>query len=502
MRKVEYNHTTLDKLPIALSLYLANVFDFPELETRDLLISRFVSLKDELIAVYEYPYVDKLYRDTYYNYFSVKHKSYYRNCVRISFFKSDFDISRLMTYQYVQGDECLGFICIRPKFPNIFGRGVLSPQALKVSNFEVCGMEVDVLIKGARFKFKGFPFTSQDKEYMVCAETAIWETVEYFGNKYPEYRTILPSEIIKILSTFSDQRDVPSHGLHANQISYVLKRLGFDVRMYSRSSYELDNPPYSNFFKTLQYYVASAMPVIGILKSKANTDDRHAVLYIGYAKPSFNDIKDDIYSEPNGRIMEYADLIDRYIICDDNRLIYQFANFSIHGGNPGYKYLSYYPTNNEGKIYELDTIIVTLPHRVYLEAVEAKEFIQAVVKEPEMGIENRSEMILKTFFTTSKSFKNWIVKSGTIDIRVKELIINTAMPKFVWIGELSTQSLIQSDKANGLIVIDATQPEVSFADSLLFVWASNIIWYHNTKGTLDTLQETISAEFKSYKNFN
>lgn len=43
-------------------------------------------LRPELMMVVETEYVDAVFRDTYYNYFSTKLKPYYRNCVRLSFF--------------------------------------------------------------------------------------------------------------------------------------------------------------------------------------------------------------------------------------------------------------------------------------------------------------------------------------------------------------------------------------------------------------------------------
>ena len=40
-------------------------------------------------AVCEYDYVDRIYRDTYYNYFSGKYYPFDRNCKRLSFFFKD-----------------------------------------------------------------------------------------------------------------------------------------------------------------------------------------------------------------------------------------------------------------------------------------------------------------------------------------------------------------------------------------------------------------------------
>src|SRR5947207_1463162 len=45
-------------------------------------------LKKEINVFMEYPYVDKVYRDSYYTYFSTKYKQYPRDSIRLSFFSS------------------------------------------------------------------------------------------------------------------------------------------------------------------------------------------------------------------------------------------------------------------------------------------------------------------------------------------------------------------------------------------------------------------------------
>jgi len=365
-------------------------------------------------------------------------------------------------------------------------------------------METDILVNGNRFKIIGFPSSSQDHEFMVCAETAIWETSQYFGSKYPEYRTAMPSEIISILAEHTHERDIPSHGLYSEQISYVLKKLGFEVRIYDRSTYQLDKPMYSDFYKILHYYVDSAIPMIGILKSKA-TNAYHAVLYIGYKylDPTVIDSTLSLYSSLNIKveINDFADFINEYVICDDNRLIYQYANFTLHGSNPYYKYLTYYSTE-QMKDLELESIIVPLPRKVYLEASQAKKFIFAIIQRPIIGISITKETVLRVFFTTSRSFKSWVRENNDIDVSVKRIIIGTAMPRFIWIGELSTLVLLKDELANGFVIVDATQSDANPANSLLFVWNPESLCYYDDIGSFAIHKELkINNNFKMFQNF-
>ena len=48
------------------------------------------TLRQDLKMVVETEYVDSVYRDSYYSYFSTKLKSYRRFCVRLSFFENIF----------------------------------------------------------------------------------------------------------------------------------------------------------------------------------------------------------------------------------------------------------------------------------------------------------------------------------------------------------------------------------------------------------------------------
>jgi hypothetical protein len=36
------------------------------------------------------------------------------------------------------------------------------------------------------------------------------------------------------------------------------------------------------------------------------------------------------------------------------------------------------------------------------------------------------------------------------------------MPKFIWVGELTTKALLKQDKATGLVILDATEPNMSY----------------------------------------
>jgi hypothetical protein len=53
------------------------------------------------------------------------------------------------------------------------------------------------------------------------------------------------------------------------------------------------------------------------------------------------------------------------------------------------------------------------------------------------------------------------------------------MPKFIWVAELSTKELLKQNKANGLIIVDATEPNLYYTKPLLFTAYNGFILKFN-----------------------
>ena len=157
-------------------------------------LSPFVTqLRDDVSVYFETEYVDKVYRDSYYRYYSSKAVKYPRDCIRLSFFDNS---SRRFSKGIITGCEddsvrsaYCGFLVLRPTIPNIVGRSAIAPRALKNSNFKSCLVDLQTTVDGLKVNVAAFPSSSQDTESITCAETSLWALMEYYGNKYPEYNT-------------------------------------------------------------------------------------------------------------------------------------------------------------------------------------------------------------------------------------------------------------------------------------------------------------------------
>ncbi|MDR3266723.1 MAG: hypothetical protein LBT24_04035 [Tannerella sp.] len=170
--------------------------------------SHLEKLKDSTYLLAETNYVDKVYRDSYYHYYSSKLSKYKRDCIRISIFEGSIlasDFGKSEKQRELQ-EKYRGFIVLRPTEPFIIGRSIISPFALKDNDFLSCTTLFEATANGQKFNVDGFPHSSQDTETISCAETTLWAIMEYFGNKYSDYIPVLPSKIIKTLNNISFER--------------------------------------------------------------------------------------------------------------------------------------------------------------------------------------------------------------------------------------------------------------------------------------------------------
>jgi hypothetical protein len=419
-------------------------------------VNMIASLREDLWCYVEAPYVDRIYRDAYYNFYSSKLEDYNRNCLRVSFF--DHEIKPEMFFSK-DGHERLsklfvGFTVIRllPSDKNP-GRTALSPRALKRNDF-ICELApIPVSVGGVKLLVEAFPFSSQDGECMTCAETSIWAVMEYFGNKYPEVKLVLPSEIQKAFQ--HSTRTLPSEGLTVLEIASALTNFGFGTYLYSRKVDDsgIENPTDAeNFRRTLFYYIESGIPIVVGLKGK---QVGHAVVAIGHEETAFsemlNQINHELLPKSINNIVDTADLRRKLIFIDDNFPPYQPSDFA--------KPCTYY-TDPRFTDCAIDHFVVPLNHRIYLDARKASQLLSEVIEHPSIGWKSLSTkknlpVIKRIFLTSSNSYKSMVLQSD-MHIKLKQVFQALLLPKFVWIAELSTPDIYLEAKACGLILLDAT----------------------------------------------
>ncbi|MDX8341758.1 hypothetical protein SLH46_21340 [Draconibacterium sp. IB214405] len=405
-------------------------------------------IRRDITVFFEYPYVDKFYRDSYYTYFSTKHTAYKRNSIRLSFFTKGVDDSyfRDKDKKGKLQQAFLGFITIRPTKRGLIGRSLISPKLYRHNNFVTCLTSFSTLINGVKLSIDAFPYCSQDTETISCAETTLLNTMEYFGSKYPEYSPVLPSKIIRLLSSRASERQLPSSGLSIDDISFVLKDLGFSPKLYSKSVLDNDNL----FKKILDIYIESGIPIIGAIE---NDNLGHAVIFVGREELFKDGQLDDEFDNHD---FNFSNIIEKYVLIDDNYPPYTLADYT--------NITSHY-TDESFANCELTSFVVPLYPKIYVDAELALKFFEQLETYILSDDEN---YCTRLFLASSRSVKNSISYYEDLNHKIKDLIIETAMPKFVWVIEILDKESYNNKQIKGLIIIDATETNLDINDHLLF----------------------------------
>jgi len=426
----------------------------------------FAKLKDTIYLVVETSYVDKVYRDSYYHYYSSKLTRYKRECIRISLFEGKIRVSDFLDGKKIKRlqDKYRGFIVLRPTGRFVIGRSIVSPKALKDNSFLFCSTKFSSTVNGIKLTVDGFPHSSQDTETISCAETTLWAIMEYFSNKYSNYMPTLPSKIIGALNKVSYERQVPSKGLNIMQMSFALKEFGFGTRVYSREDYA------DEFERLLSCYTESGIPLIVAWENIKTGNIKHAVLVIGREKidsakidaigptTKFNEKLQAAILAKNITIFDYDNIKKDFIFIDDNKPAYQRALLE--------KPAAHYDTK-EWRDCKITYFIAPLYPKIYLEAFEARNYVMEFLTLGPEPLKDNSEILLRIYLASSRSFKNKIAIDGTLKLNLKHFILEAAMPKFIWVAEISTKEHIKNQQVEGIVILDATEADIYFNKPLI-----------------------------------
>lgn len=507
----------------------------------DLVLSleRIISLMPfPLTIVYEPYYVDRIYRDEYYTYYSKKHFGISRNTKRFIFFKGCYYKESFLDgcndkQQDIERD-LIGMVVIKPT--QTIGRMLISPFLLNIPSCYVRTTKFEISVLGRIYTVDAFPLSGQDSEVMTCAEVNMWQIMEYFGSRYSDYRTLLPSEMLDLITITSDVRMLPSDGLTVEQESHLFKNSGLSPKIYYKwlqydgrkyvETYEpyLESP---SLEEILHFYVESGIPVLINLREKGNKEGiNHSITCIGHAVNTtldkleavdFSEEDHEEKQEKQGKILidktkntEYNELsvlkswsaVSGYVIMEDHSTPYQVRRLdNLRFGNDG-----------DGILYEIESFVVPLYKHVFMAAEDAYKIAIDLIDESRDSIgeclyrkskSETKEIIIRLFLTTSRAYKQFRVTS-TRSLNEKVFFSQVAYPKFIWICEYGTLDAYRNHKAVGEFVIDATasknsSPVISIrhGDSITYRGPSDPEEYVKLRRDLP-----IESEFKVFEENN
>lgn len=407
-------------------------------------------LRKDLICYVEYPYVDLVYRDTFYKFHSTKIDYKEKDCIRLSFFDAEIDQNhfsqKTLSSACENNDYFLGCLIIRPTKINPFGRVIFSPKIYSKNLRHLILREYKFQINGSELRVKAFPNSGQDSEYQSCAETTIMNVLNYFS-KYDNFNSKLPSEITSLVDKIRSDRVTPTDGLLKEEISLILKQCGFGTKIYTKSNYGS-----VDLKKILNDYVESGIPVITLL---SNNNSYHATIAIGHE--NVDDLKQVIFPNPtdtNFTIIDSSEFYKdkKYIFIDDNYPSYQHATFE--------KPAVYY--KNKFKDATIKVLIIPLDKRIYLDSLRVRNIFSTIFDHSSHFINKRvkedgiNPYIVKYCLTTSNALKKQICSNEKISLKVKNAIEGLILPKFVWLIQISDTENYKNGQVKGFIVIDGS----------------------------------------------
>lgn len=442
------------------------------------------TLRDELCVVVESDYADPVYRDSYYHHYSIKLRPYAKDCVRLSFFKSDFaNLNDFISKETkVIQNAYLGFLVLRP-LSQCIGRNAIDVRAKKdhLGEIEICKSTIKATCLGHKLSVKGFPHSSQDGEYMSCAENSIWTMLEYFGNKYTVYDPILPSQIVQTLKDYKHDRLIPTTGLSYSHISMLLKKRGFETKVYHKDDVQ--------FQELFACYIESGLPLIVCIQGK--NFGGHAVVCVGrkiYDYTQFTHFDDEFEIEGKSKQLCYWNRhIDTFVVNDDNFPAYRMIDF----GDP----VNGYPEADDASI---TSFIVPMHEEIFLPAEKAIALSNIFIADLPMV----NHCCLRTFLTTSRSYKEYIINNKDLSVENKQELIQLDLPKFVWVTEFVDVAQNSTECINGMLAIDATSntQDSVYEKSLIFLICQNVcVYYDNHDGQIVNTTSIFPPLFERFK---
>lgn len=392
----------------------------------------------------ERPYIDKDFRDSYYNDFSKRFKYIERDSIRLHLLGVN------NTYY--------GYITLRDTPPFNLGRSYLEPTSCRNAiKGWYCLTSITSNIVGEEVEYESFPWMQKDINTSMCAHIASWAVLRYLSLK----KKLYPEVTLFKVAQLSDEniRRVPSKGLTVDQIAQTFTRSGHSTEIYMKDSLEKgidDQSLKKSIFKRICYsMIESGMPYVAGINGEKEFG--HAVALIGHGTATLPN-EDELDEKA---IIDIGDCIDYFISIDDNKLPF----YPVNGDNE-------YNKLDEGlyeySLSDIDTIIVPLHEKMYLDIIHLYSFILPKIEE-NLGKVLDCKLIRRVFLSSSNSFKKFLYTDLEEGNNEEYNTFNRylSMPQFIWIVEYFDFESYNRQEVISRFVLDATGKVYSNLDDIL-----------------------------------
>ena len=488
-------------------------------------------------VVFERYYCDKVHRDSYYNYFSRMFSNIDRNCHRLSFFRGKYQFNAFYDIEINNHNidfelqrDFIGILVLTPSFDmnnqTSIGRVYFDPNKINIPHCYIRTTKFKFCILGRKFEIEAYPFIRQNLVSMSCSESVLWNILEYFGNRYSDYRRILPSDIIKCLDEQNEERLIPSSGLDIYSMESALKKFGFEPKLYAKEQYG------KKLKKFFHRYIESAVIVAMELDISENllpdqfsdiqteqiqcsNSEGHSVVCIGHTEKktilnlieSDKDIVDripDDKSKDSFFVIDSSHFYNEYVIIDDNQMPYVINTYGHFSIDKNMELIGF--TAPIYKHVNLDAVDVELVVKTFLDAAGGSGLIKDLFSNNNINANSETNpLVLRFFLTTSRNFKKYRFASST-NLSEKVFYANIIYPKMIWVCELiDYAAYIDDNKSNkcvlGEIVIDSTSVQSELMNSIISLRICNFISFRMPDDTYETIRKDLS-DSKGIKHYN
>jgi len=192
---------------------------------------------------------------------------------------------------FTSHSEIIGVSVIRP-LPQPVGRTLLPPPADE-ARYVTCLCEMPVHAFGYEWRVRGYPFSSQDGEYGVCAHAAIWSIARYHHLRFNTDRFTTSGIIEAAGLKERPDKTARSDGLYGFDIVRAFRGIGLPALQYDIATIPVISKGTETAESVIRRYLNSGIPV-GVLTIG------HMLVVIGYGETSkgetFYIVSDDNFS--------------------------------------------------------------------------------------------------------------------------------------------------------------------------------------------------------------
>lgn len=385
-------------------------------------LKNYIGTKCDTIKV-EYPYYDSDYLSTYYEHYAQKFKKYEKTCCRL---------------HIEAGENYYGYITLRPSVEGTkIGKTYIDPKLLLDKDAYLILSQFDAHIVGQKMEIRCFPWKKQQTDISVCAHTATWTVIRYFGNKYKNYADTTIGDIVeKVENDWG--RKTPSLGLDPVQISDLFKQYGLSPLIIGG-----EKASDHTFFDEIVAYVESGLPMVGFLSPQD-----HAISIIGHGKINYEllDNSEEVNRllDKEANVIPHSRLISSLYVMDDRYFPYREVPIGLPNKYSDVKY----------GVNELYYAVVPLYNRMQLAYREVYDRMVMWLKAGKMKWERIN--ICRIYITSANSLRHKAVSSSTMPQVLKDVIQTLSLPKFVWCIDLADVENYKNGLTTGRIIVDTT----------------------------------------------